>query len=218
MHETHAQNCLPRLNEPAPNFEAETTHGHLRLEDYAGRWLVLFSHPADFTPVCTSEFVAFSRMFPRFEEIDCDLLGLSVDSRFSHIAWVRSIEQSFGIEVPFPVIEDVSMRVASAYGMIHPGASDTSAVRTTFVIDPDGIIRALLVYPMTTGRCVDEILRLVQALQVSANHRVATPEGWRPGSPVVAPPPQTTVEAAERVAEGGVCPDWYFSEREAPSA
>lgn len=217
MQETSSPTPFPRLNEPAPNFDADTTHGHKRLEDYAGRWLVLFSHPADFTPVCTSEFVAFSRMHPRFQEIDCDLLGLSVDSRFSHIAWVRSIEQNFGVEVPFPVIEDVAMRVATTYGMIHTGASDTAAVRTTFVIDPDGIVRAMLVYPMTTGRSVDEILRLVQALQVSANHRVATPEGWRPGSPVVAPPPQTTDEAAERLAEGGVCPEWYFAEREVPN-
>ncbi len=208
----------PRLNEPAPDFAAETTQGHRRLEDYAGRWLVLFSHPADFTPVCTSEFVAFARMAPRFEALDCDLLGLSVDSRYAHIAWVRNIEQTFGVSIPFPVIEDVSMAIATAYGMIHPGASDTAAVRATFIIDPDGILRATLTYPRTTGRSVAEILRLVQALQVSANHRVATPEGWRPGNPVVAPPPQTTDEANARVAEGGTfCPDWYFAERELPN-
>ena len=144
----------PRLNEPAPEFDADTTHGPRALEDYAGRWLVLFSHPADFTPVCTSEFIAFARAHDRFQEQGCDLLGLSVDSLQSHLAWVRDIESSFGVAIPFPVIADPSLTVARAYGMVHPGASDTSAVRTVFVIDPDGVLRAFLAYPLPTGRSV----------------------------------------------------------------
>ncbi|MEZ5964841.1 MAG: peroxiredoxin [Planctomycetota bacterium] len=182
---------LPRLNEPAPAFSAHTTAGPRALQDYAGRWLVLFSHPADFTPVCTTEFVEFSRLWPAFREIDCDLLGLSVDSAFSHIAWLRDIRQAFGIDVPFPVIEDSSRRIAHAYGMIHPAASDTSTVRGTFVIDPDGMLRAASYYPMTTGRSVAEILRLVRALQAAANHKVMTPSDWQPGQEVLQRPADT---------------------------
>lgn len=204
---------LPLLNEPAPAFEARTTHGVRRLEDYAGRWLVLFSHPADFTPVCTTEFLAFAREWPRFQELECDLLGLSVDSTYAHIAWMRAIEQRFGQAIPFPIVEDVSMNVAHAYGMVHPGASDTSAVRATFVIDPDGMLRAMLYYPMTNGRSIAEILRLVEALQTSARHRVATPEGWRPGDDVLLPPPDTLEEAAARAASQPDGPDWFFCTR-----
>ena len=207
------QPSIPRLNEPAPDFEARTTHGLRRLEDYAGRWLVLFSHPADFTPVCTSEFVAFSRAFDRFQALECDLLGLSVDSCYSHIAWLRSIRERFGVDVPFPVIEDVSMRVASAYGMVHPRASDTSTVRATFVIDPDGMLRAMVWYPLSTGRSVPEILRLVTALRVAADHRMATPEGWQAGDPVVEPPPETFAAADTEAGAGGECVDWYFRTR-----
>lgn len=182
---------LPRLNEPAPTFAAHTTHGPRSLESYAGRWLVLFSHPADFTPVCTTEFVEFSRNWPAFQEIGCDLLGLSVDSTYSHIAWLRDIEQSFGVQVPFPVIEDSARRIAHAYGMIHPAASDTSTVRGTFVVDPDGMLRAASYYPMTTGRSVAEVLRLVRALQAAANHKVMTPADWQPGHEVLHRPPDT---------------------------
>ncbi|MCA8959952.1 MAG: peroxiredoxin [Planctomycetes bacterium] len=203
---------LPRLNEPAPDFKAETTHGERRLQDYAGRWLVLFSHPADFTPVCTTEFVAFAKAFPRFQKLNCELLGLSIDSVFSHIAWVRNIQEKFGVEIPFPVIADLSMQVANAYGMIQPGESDTSAVRTTFLIDPDGMLRAMLYYPMTSGRSVEEVLRLVTALQTSAEHKVATPEGWQPGRPVIVPPPKTTEAAAQRRVGEPSCTDWYFCE------
>lgn len=205
---------MPRLNEPAPDFAAVTTEGQRRLEDYAGKWLVLFSHPADFTPVCTTEFMAFARAFPRFQALGCELLGLSIDSKFAHIAWVRNIREKFGVEVPFPIIEDLSMRVAHAYGMIQPGASDTSAVRATFVIDPDGILRAMIYYPMTNGRSIEEILRLLSALQTSALHKVATPEGWKPGDKVIVPPPQTAREAGLRETEGHEYTDWYFSKRE----
>ena len=213
-----AQVCtLPRLNEPAPNFDAETTHGRVKLEDYAGRWLVLFSHPADFTPVCTTEFIAFARAHGTFQELECDLLGLSIDSKFSHIAWVRNIEEKFGVQIPFPIIEDLSMNVANAYGMIQPGASDTSAVRATFVIDPDGVLRAMVYYPMTNGRSVDEFVRLVEALRTTSEHDVATPENWHPGEAVIVPPPKTVAEAALVESAGNETTDWYFSKRSLPA-
>ncbi|MEQ8768410.1 MAG: peroxiredoxin [Planctomycetota bacterium] len=207
---------LPALNEPAPDFDADTTLGRRRLEDYVGRWLVLFSHPADFTPVCTTEFAAFARLHDRFLAIGCDLLGLSIDSVYAHIAWLRSIQERLGVEVGFPVIADSSMRVAHAYGMIHPGASDTSAVRATFVIDPDGILRAMVYYPMTNGRSVPEILRLVQALRTSATHHVATPEGWQPGDSVLRPPPSTLQELAARESEHPESTDWYLARQDLP--
>ncbi|MEZ6035873.1 MAG: peroxiredoxin [Planctomycetota bacterium] len=204
---------LPRLNDPAPDFEARTTHGPRRLEDYAGRWLVLFSHPADFTPVCTSEFVAFARRYDEFQAEECDLLGLSIDSTYAHIAWLRSIRDKFGVEVPFPVIEDISMAIANAYGMVHPGASDTSTVRATFVIDPDGMLRATIYYPLSVGRSVDEILRLVRALRTAARLRMATPEAWQPGQPVVEPPPETMLAAEAAPPTDGLCVDWYYRTR-----
>ena len=204
---------LPRLNDPAPDFEARTTHGPRKLEDYAGRWLVLFSHPADFTPVCTSEFVRFSQLYQEFQNEQCELLGLSVDSTYAHIAWLRSIREKLGVEVPFPVIEDISMRVASAYGMVHPRASDTSTVRATFVIDPDGMLRAMVYYPLAVGRSIDEVLRLVRALRTAAEHRMATPENWQPGEPVVEPPPETLLAADADAPQGGRCVDWYFRQR-----
>lgn len=207
-------NGMPRLNEPAPNFEAKTTHGMKKLSDYKGKWLVLFSHPADFTPVCTTEFMAFAKAHPEFQEMNTELLGLSIDSNFAHIAWVRNIKEKFGVDIPFPVIEDLSMNVAHAYGMIQPGASDTSAVRATFIIDDKGILRAMVYYPMTNGRSIPEFVRLVNALQTSDANKVATPEGWQPGDKVIVPPPTTTEEAEKRAEEGFEYTDWYFSKRE----
>ena len=205
---------LPRLNEPAPDFHAPTTHGEKKLSDYKGRWLILFSHPADFTPVCTTEFMGFAKAFPEFQKLNCDLLGLSVDSTFSHVAWVRNIKEKFGVEIPFPVIDDLSMEVSSAYGMIMPGASDTSTVRTTFFIDPEGIMRAMIYYPMSNGRNIDEFLRLIKAMQTSDEHEIATPEGWQPGDDVIVPPPQTAQEADERASSADFeCKDWYFCTR-----
>ena len=202
---------MPGLNQQAPAFDANTTHGRRSLADYEGKWLVLFSHPADFTPVCTTEFIAFARNHAKFAALNCELLGLSIDSNYAHIAWVRNIEEKFGVEIPFPIIEDLSMAVASAYGMIQPGASDTSAVRATFIIDPIGILRAMAYYPMTNGRCVDEFVRLVTALQTSDTHKVATPENWHPGEAVIVPPPATTAEAKARMTQGLDTTDWYFS-------
>jgi peroxiredoxin 2/4 len=208
---TYTQNPMPRLNEPAPAFDAVTTHGRRKLTDYKGKWLVLFSHPADFTPVCTTEFMAFARAHDTFAALNTDLLGLSIDSKYAHIAWVRSIKENFGVDVKFPIIEDLSMKVANAYGMIMPGADDTSAVRATFIIDPEGILRAMVYYPMSNGRSVDEFLRLVAALQTSDANKVATPENWQPGDAVIVPPPQTTAAAEARRGEGFEYTDWYFS-------
>lgn len=203
--------ALPRINEPAPDFSAQTTHGPRRLSDYRGKWLVLFSHPADFTPVCTTEFIAFARAAEDFGALETELLGLSIDSIFSHLAWVQNIKEKFGVEIPFPIIEDLSMEVARAYGMIHPGASDTSAVRATFVIDDQGILRAMVYYPMTNGRSVAEILRLVRGLRHSLSKGVATPEGWQPGDKVLVGAPRTVAELEARMGEGLETTDWYFS-------
>ncbi len=205
---------LPRLNERAPEFEAPTTHGVRKLADYQGKWLVLFSHPADFTPVCTTEFMAFAKAQDSFAQLNCELLGLSIDSHYSHVAWMRNIQEKFGVEIKFPIIADLSMAVARAYGMIHPGAADTSAVRATFIIDPNGILRAMVYYPMSNGRSIAEFLRLVQALQTSDANKVATPEGWQPGDKVIVPPPATAEEAQARISQGEYeCTDWYFCKK-----
>ncbi|ADC61946.1 peroxiredoxin [Allochromatium vinosum] len=205
---------MPRLNEPAPTFDAPTTHGRKTLEDYRGKWLVLFSHPADFTPVCTTEFMGFARRHTDFQAIGCELLGLSIDSHYSHVAWVRNIKEKFDVEIGFPIIADLSMAVAKAYGMIQPGASDTSAVRATFVIDPQGVLRAMLYYPMSNGRSIDEILRLVKAMQTSDANKVATPENWQPGDKVIVPPPGSVEEANARAVSGEYeCVDWYFCKK-----
>ncbi len=197
----------PLLHDPAPDFRARTTLGERTLSEYRGRWLLLFSHPADFTPVCTSEFVAFARAADRFEALGCDLLALSVDSLFSHVAWLRSIHEQFGVKVLFPLIEDPSMAIARAYGMIAPNAADASMVRAAFVIDPAGIIRTISWYPITTGRNVEELLRLLAALQVTDAHGVSTPEGWQPGDDVILPSPLTAEAAFDRHESGT---DWYY--------
>ena len=204
---------LPRINEPAPQFTANTTHGQISLSDYKGKWVVLFSHPADFTPVCTTEFLAFAKRFDEFQKRNTQVIGLSIDSIYSHIAWVRNIEEKFGVKIPFPVIADLDMKVAKLYGMIHPNASDTSAVRAVFVIDPEQKMRAMIYYPLTNGRSIDEVLRLVDALQTTDKHQVATPENWHPGEEVIVPPPTTQADADKRVREPYEVTDWYFSKK-----
>ncbi len=204
---------MPGLNRPAPDFKAPTTFGEKSLSDYKGKWLVLFSHPADFTPVCTTEFIAFANRASEFNELGCELLGLSIDSTHSHLAWARSIKDKFGVTIPFPIIADLNMKVAAAYGMIQPGASDTAAVRATFIIDDKGILRAMVYYPMSNGRSIDEILRLVKAMQTSDKHSIATPEGWQPGDKVIVPPPKTQADADKRLDEGYECVDWYFCKK-----
>jgi peroxiredoxin (alkyl hydroperoxide reductase subunit C) len=214
MSEANTAIGLPRLNEAAPAFNAPTTDGPRSLADYEGKWLVLFSHQADFTPVCTTEFIAFARRAEDFRQRGAELLGLSIDSTHSHIAWMRNIKEKFGVDIPFPIIADLKMDVARAYGMIHPGAADTSAVRATFIIDPKGILRAMVYYPMSNGRSIDEFLRLLDALKTSDEHGVATPENWQPGERVIVPPARTAAEAEQRMASGEYeCKDFYFCTR-----
>lgn len=208
---------LLRLGETAPDFEAITTHGKIRLSDFKGKWVVLFSHPADFTPVCTTEFVAFAQIHEELVKRNVKLIGLSIDSVFSHIAWVRKIKEKFGITIPFPVIADLDMKVASLYGMIHPGESTTSAVRCVFVIDPEMKLRAMIYYPLNVGRNMQEILRLIDALQTADKHKVATPANWKPGEKVIVPPPNTQEAAEKRLQEGYDCVDWFLCKKSLPA-
>ncbi|WP_205648561.1 peroxiredoxin [Acuticoccus kandeliae] len=194
-----------QIGAAAPRFQCRTTLGERSLDDFRGRWLVFFSHPADFTPVCTSEFLAFQAAFDAFQAIRCDLLGLSVDSLPSHLAWVKAIQDTFGTHITFPIAEDPSMAIARAYGMLGPDAADSSTVRATFIIDPDGIVRMSATYPMAIGRNVAELLRTVRALQTSDTHGVYTPEGWQPGGDVIAP--------ALPTGPGPLDPDWFFKTR-----
>ena len=198
-----------RIGDVAPNFRARTTQGEVTLDQFRGRWVVFFSHPGDFTPVCTSEFVALARAAPAFEEMGAVLLGLSIDSLFSHIAWLRAIRESFGVEVTFPLVEDSSTRIGRAYGMLAEDAEDASAVRASYFIDPEGVIRAIIWYPLTVGRSVAEMVRLLSALQRTAAGDVMTPEGWHPGDELLTPPPQT----AERALAAGATIDWYYRTR-----
>jgi peroxiredoxin (alkyl hydroperoxide reductase subunit C) len=198
----------PRLGEPAVPFQVRTTFGQRSLDDYRGRWLLLFSHPADFTPVCTSEFIALAKLHNRFQTLGCDLLGLSVDSLFSHLAWLRSIRETFSVEIPFPIAEDLSMAVASAYGMIHPADANTSAVRASFLIDPAGILRLFTYYPTAVGRNAEEMLRALAALQETDLSGLSTPGDWRPGDDGLLMPPVTVAQADARTEAGA--PAWYY--------
>ena len=201
---------FPLIGEKAPDFDAVTTQGTLRLSDYEGSWLVLFSHPADFTPVCTTEFIAFSKIADELKQRNTELLGLSVDSVSSHIAWARNVEEKMGVKIPFPIIADLNKEVSKKFGMIHPGQSKTETVRCVFIIDPEGKIRTILYYPLSTGRNMQEIIRIIDALQTTDKHKVATPANWNLGDPVVVPPPATAEGAEERIKEGYDCKDWYL--------
>ncbi|MBB2177786.1 peroxiredoxin [Gluconacetobacter tumulicola] len=197
----------PKIGDVAPDFSARTTQGRLRLSDLRGRWVLLFSHPADFTPVCTSEFLAFAAASDRFRAMNCALLGLSVDSLSAHLAWVEAIRAQFGVTIPFPIIEDPSMAIARAYGMLDETAESSATVRAVHAIDPEGVIRAVVWYPMSVGRSVAELLRLVTALQRVTADDVLTPEGWMPGDDTVLPAVQTQQDAA---AAG---PAWFMRMR-----
>lgn len=207
--------ALPRLNAPAPAFTAASTHGPISLSQYKGKWVILFSHPADFTPVCTTEFVEFAKRHDELVAKNVQLLGLSIDSVYSHIAWVRSIEHHFKVAIKFPLIADLDMKVAQAYGMIHPGAAATATVRCVFIIDPDQNVRAMVYYPMTNGRNIDEIVRVVDALQTHVAKQVATPANWRPGDQVIVPPPATVADAKARETAGYDYTEWYFCKKNA---
>ena len=210
---------MPLIGDKAPSFKAVTTNGEIDFpKDYKGKWVVLFSHPADFTPVCTTEFMTFAKMADEFKELNTELVGLSVDSLFAHIAWLRKIEElewkdMKNLQVKFPLIEDIKMEVSNKYGMIQPEQSETQAVRAVFIIDPKGIIRTILYYPQSTGRNFDEIKRIILALQKTDKDSCATPADWRPGDDVIVPPAQTVEKAEERVKEGkdgDYCLDWFM--------
>lgn len=222
----HDVTRMPLIGDRAPEFTAKTTQGEIHFpKDFEGSWVVFFSHPADFTPVCTTEFMTFAAKQEEFAKRNCKLLGLSIDSLYAHIAWLRTIKEKINykgmkdIEVTFPVIEDLSMNVAKAYGMLQPGASTTQAVRAVFIIDPKGLIRAILYYPLSNGRNVDEVLRLLTALQTTDAHGVATPANWKPGDDVIVPPPASCGVAKERVeAPSGdvTCLDWFMCLKKCP--
>ncbi len=211
---------LPLIGDQTPEFVAKTTNGEINFPaDYKGKWVILFSHPADFTPVCTTEFMTFASMEQDFKKLNTELIGLSIDSVFSHIAWVQKIKEiefngMKNLEVKFPIIDDLSMEVATKYGMVQPNVSTTSAVRAVFIIDPKGIIRSILYYPQSTGRNFAEIKRLIEALQKTDADNVATPANWQPGDPVIVPPADTTAEANKRVAAGSddktEVKDWFM--------
>ncbi len=217
---------VPLIGEDAPVFTAETTEGTITFpHDYKGKWVVFFSHPADFTPVCTTEFMTFATMMPEFEALNCKLLGLSIDSIYSHIAWLRTIREKLefkgmkNVDITFPVIADLKMEVAKKYGMIQPSASDTKAVRAVFFIDPNSKIRALIYYPLSNGRNFQEIKRLLIALQTADTNKVATPADWQPGDDVIVPPPGSCGVAKERMEQKDKevkCFDWFFCFKKLP--
>jgi len=213
---------MPRIGDKAPEFRAITTQGEINFPaDYKDSWVILFSHPADFTPVCTSEFITFASMEKQFNEANCKLIGLSIDGLFSHIAWLRTIKEKIeykgmkNIEVKFPLIEDITMDIANKYGMIMPGESNTKAVRAVFVIDPHSIIRAIIYYPQSLGRNFDELYRVVIALQTADEFNVATPADWQPGDEVIVPTAGSCGAANERMnnREDLHCYDWFFCTR-----
>jgi len=211
---------LPLIGDPAPSFKAKTTMGPLNFpEDYKGKWVILFSHPADFTPVCTTEFMTFAVMQEEFRKLNTELIGLSIDSIYAHIAWLRTIKEKIefkgmkDVEVNFPVIEDLKMDVSRKFGMVQPNASTTQAVRAVFIMDPEAKVRAILYYPLSTGRNMDEIKRMIIAMQKADKEQIATPANWQPGDDVIVPPPGSCGTAKERVEnqdENTYCLDWFM--------
>lgn len=217
---------LPRIGDLAPTFDADTTQGKIHFpEDFNGKWIILFSHPSDFTPVCTSEFITFGHLTEEFESLDCQLVGLSVDGVPSHIAWLRNIYEKIeyrgmkNVEIRFPLIADIDARIARQYGMIQPHESNTQAVRAVFFIDPQGIIRSIIYYPMALGRNFAEIKRVLIGLQTIDRYEVALPADWQPGDEVIAPSPSNMNEARKRMNEeksGQHCYDWFFCLKKMP--
>ena len=220
MNDAAVSTGIPRIGDPAPSFTAVTTQGEITFpSDYAGSWVIFFSHPADFTPVCTSEFMTFASMEDEFTALNTKLVGLSIDGLYSHIAWLRTIKDKIefkgmkGVEVTFPLIEDITMEIARKYGMIMPGEDSTKAVRAVFVVDPQGIIRTIIYYPLSLGRNFDELKRVIIALQTADALAVATPADWRPGDAVIVPTAGSCGTAKDRMEgkeEGVTCVDWFF--------
>ncbi len=215
---------IPRIGDKAPSFKAITTQGEISFpQDYSGKWVILFSHPADFTPVCTSEFMTFAKMENEFNELNCQLVGLSVDGLYSHIAWLRTIREKIefrdmkNVEVKFPLIEDITMEIAKKYGMIQPGESSTKAVRAVFFIDPRGYVRAIIYYPLSLGRNFDELKRALIAMQTADKYAIATPADWRPGEDVIVPTAGSCGVAKERMESEDIkCSDWFFCTKPLP--
>ena len=229
MHEDNFNICekSPLIGDTAPSFNANTTNGPISFpDDYRGHWVVLFSHPMDFTPVCTTEFLSFQSMIHEFQELDTEIIGLSVGAISSHLAWFRSIHDEINfkdwknIDITFPVIADIDLHVSKLYGMIHPNTSDTKTVRTVFIIDPNSIIRTILYYPQTTGRNLKEIKRILIALQTTDAFKVSTPADWTPGAPVIEPSPQTTKDLKKRISNTNKNIDfqsWYLAFKDLPA-
>lgn len=227
MSETPTPTTMPRIGDPAPAFTAGSTQGVVNFPgDFAGSWVIFFSHPADFTPVCTSEFMTFATMAEQFAAYNTKLLGLSVDGLYSHIAWLRTIKEKItyrgmsDVDVTFPLVDDITMQVAKRYGMIMPGEDSTKAVRAVFVVDPKGVIRTIIYYPLSLGRNFDELLRVIQALQAADHFAIATPADWRPGDRVIVPTAGSCGVADDRMegrVDGVECEDWFFCTKELPA-
>jgi peroxiredoxin (alkyl hydroperoxide reductase subunit C) len=209
---------IPRILDLAPDFEAKSTHGVIKLSDYIakGKYVLLFSHPSDFTPVCTTEFIEFAKRQADWDRLNVQLIGISIDSVNAHIAWVRDIEQHAGVKISFPVVADLDQKVAAAYGMVHEAVSDTATVRAVFVIDPKQLVRAIIYYPMQLGRSVDELVRIFEAIQTGDANKVSLPANWQPGDQVIVPAPATVEDAAKRTNGGGAglqVDTWYLSKK-----
>ncbi|HPE35043.1 MAG TPA: peroxiredoxin [Bacteroidales bacterium] len=205
---------MPRIGDVAPDFEAITTVGKLKFSDYnKGSWVILFSHPADFTPVCTTEMSGFALEEEEFKKYNTKLMGLSIDSIHSHVAWVNNVKKNMGILMKFPIIADIDMKVSKLYGMLQPGESETAAVRAVFFIDPNGKIRLIMYYPLNVGRNMDEIWRSLKALQASDKHSVALPLNWKPGEKAIVPPPKTVDEMVEREKSDYEMIDFYLAKK-----
>lgn len=209
-------NMMPRIGDQAPDFEAMTTKGKIKFSDYAkDKWIVMFSHPADFTPVCTTEMSGFAQRKDEFDALNTELMGLSIDSIHAHLGWVSNVKKNTGVYFDFPIIADIDMKVSKLYGMLQPNESETAAVRAVFFIDPTKKIRLIMYYPLNVGRNMDEILRALVALQTSDEHKVAMPLDWKPGDKVIVPPPKTLAEMEARLADDS-CEkiDFYLAKKE----
>lgn len=212
--DNRCEGCL-KIGQMAPDFTALSTYGPISLSDYKGKWLVFFSHPGAYTPVCTTEFIAFSKEYPEFVKRNALLLGLSIDSNPANLGWVENIRRNLGVTIPFPILADRDGSIAKRYGMFSADPSNFATVRNVFIIDPSGIIRAILIYPYTNGRNTHEILRLIDALQISDKENVVTPANWQPGDPVLIPPPQTYEELLKRADDTALrCETWYLCYKE----
>ncbi len=212
--DTSAPRPVLQLGAPVPDFEANSTRGPIKLSDYKGKWVLLFSHPADFTPVCSTEFGGFAERQAEFDRRSVQLIGVSIDSIYSHIAWIRDVEKNFKVKIGFPVIADLDQKVARLYGMVHEPMAVTATVRCVFFIDPEMKLRALIYYPLSTGRNIDEIVRVIDSLQATDKFGVATPVNWKPGDEVIVPAPVTQQAAEARVADKNLkVTDWYLSKK-----